>query len=617
MSSIVVGLKLRSALKCSAAKIPEGAITKIEEALAKDEEPVSQLSALLAAGLMSSKGLDKSKVDEAVTELLELLSNDGFKVSQDVEVGSGYYTGLFLEALSLVKPVLSKPVAASVTGGAVDSVKSYLSSSAVQDESILAYPHQGSAVDDYTSTAILLDGIVKFNRAYATRLTFNDEKVNKLSRFFLSRAHITTIEGVHAVLVGLNSLNVAGTPWRKPLIVTASQTSLRASAKGDDAVVRFQVTDLFGSAVSKLPKLFLVSLTSSEATGALITNQELPYVDASGVFEFNLLAIKPAPGSYKLVLSVAPIKPTEGAQPYAAVKATTRFVKVISSIEVSDLAVTVRKSKEAEEAGSTVAPKKHTYTYDAAKASVAKLEVQDSDVLEFAFHVKSKGSTKSVTVQQAFILLTPKDNPEDVFYYAAKYDASKKAYSAVASMARQNARGASFTVKLLIGDSYVDNSISWEVASVTIKSDKAATATTTKQEEKKSIDASLVGVTSYKPQILHKFRPAEVRANSYISRLFTLIVLAPFGIFVLGLLFVGLNFGNCPSGLGFIFAVAFHAGIIANAYVIYLFFAENNLFDTLRLLCYTVPPTFFVGQRALRAIAAKRAANLQASVPAQ
>lgn len=612
----MVGLKLRSSLKCSKSKIPENAIVKIEEALSKEDAPVSQLSALLAAGLMSSKGLDKAKVDEAVTELLEHLSNDGFKVSEDVEMGSGYYTGLLLEALSLVKPALTKEVASGVTGG-VDSVKSYLSSSAVQDDSILSYPHLDSSINDYTSTAILLDGIAKFNRAYATRLTFNDDKVNKLTRFFLSRAHVTTIEGVHAVLVGLHSLNAAGTPWRKPLIITASQTSLRASAKGDDAVVRFRVTDLFGNAVSKVPKLFLVSLTSSESTGALINNQELSFTDASGVFEFNLLAIKPAPGSYKLVLSATPIKPAEGPQTYAAIKSTTRFVKVISSIEVSELSVTVRKSKEAEEAGNTAAPKKLSYTYDSAKASPAKLEVQDSDVLEFGFHVKTKGSNKAVTVQQAFVLLTPKDNPEDVFFYAAKYDSSKKAYSVTASMSRQFARGAAFSVKVLIGDSYVDNSISWEVADVVIKASAEKTQEVAKNAKATAVDASLVGVTSHKPQILHKFRPAERRANSYISRLFTLIVIAPLGLFVLGLLFVGLNFGNCPTGLGFIFAVAFHALIVANAYVIYLFFAQNNLFDTLRLLCYTVPPTFFVGQRALRAVAAKRAANLQAAVAPQ
>ena len=619
LSSIVVGLKLRSSLKCSKSKIPDNAITKIEDALTNGDEPISQLHALLAAGLMSSKGLDKAKVDEAVTELLEHLSNDGFKVSEDVEMGSGYYTGLLLEALSLVKPVLSKDVASGVTGGAVDSVKSYLSSSAVQDDSVLSYPHFDSSINDYASTAILLDGIVKFNRAYSTRLTFNDDKVNKLSRFFLSRAHVTTVEGVHAVLVGLHSLNAAGTPWRKPLIITASQTSLRASAKGDDAVVRFRITDLFGNAVSKVPKLFLVSLTSSESTGALINNQELSYTDAAGVFEFNLLAIKPAPGSYKLVLSATPIKPTEGPQTHAAIKSTTRFVKVISSIEVSELTVTVRKSKEAEESGASATPKKHSYTYDAAKASPAKLEVTDSDVLEFGFHVKTKGSNKAVTVQQAFVLLAPKDAPEDVFFYAAKYDASKKAYSVTASMSRQFARGASFTVKVLIGDSYVDNSISWEVANVVIKASAEKTKETAEaaKNAKPTVDAALVGVNSYKPQILHKFRPAERRANSYISRLFTLIVIAPLAIFVLGLLFVGLNFGNCPSGLGFLFAVAFHALIIANAYIIYLFFAQNNLFETLRLLCYSVPPTFFIGQRALRAVAAKRAANLQAAVPTQ
>jgi hypothetical protein len=610
----VIGLKIKAALKCPAAKIPESAMTKIEGALTKTEEPVSQLSALSAVAMFAAKGVEKKKVDEAVTDLLDHLSNDGFKVHEDMENGSGYLTGLFLEAVAALKSVLSKEVQVSVASGAVDNVKSYLSSSAVQDDSTLAYPHHDASVNDYTSTSILLDGLIKFNKAFEKKLGFGDEKLNKMARFFLSRAHVTTIDGAHSVLLGLYSLN-AGT-WRKPLIVTASQTTLKASAKGDEAVVRFQVTDIFGASPSaKLPKVFLVSLSSSDSTTPLITNQELTSTtENGGQFEFNLLAIKPAPGNYKLVLSATPSKSAEGAaQQYTAIKATTRFVKVISSIEVSDLSLSVRKSKDSDESSA----KKHTFVFG---KKGSDLELLDTDYLDFTFTVKSKNSNKPVTVQQAFVLLTQGDASE--VFFVAKYDNSKKAYSVQVPLARHIARfgsGGSFTLKLLVGDSYIDNSIAWDVSKVNVKLTEGASERISKSQQTSNqsdkVAKELASVLSYKPQIHHKFRPADKRAETYISRAFTFITIAPLGIFVLGILFVGLNFSGCPSGFGIIFALAFHACIVAIGYIIVLFFLQNNLFQTLQLLCYAVPPTIFIGHRALRAIAARRAEMLASSGP--
>ena len=641
--SIASGFRLKSSLnKCADSKIPDSAMQKIEEALVKTEDPVSQLYALVAVSEFAARGVQKSQVDECAKDLLEHLSNDGFKVHEDMENGSGYYTSLLLESLASLKSVLSKEVKDSIASTAVDSLKSYLSSSAVQDDSTLAYPHHDASVSDYVSTASLLDSLIKFNKAFATKLGFHDEKINKLARFFLSHSHIATIEEAHAVLVGLHALN-AGT-WRKPLIVTATQTTLKATAStnkekaasvGEEQQqqqtqsIKFQITDIFGAPASKLPKLFLVSLTSSESTSPLITNQELTQTTTSAsatsgqatpadaLFEFNLLAIKPAPGSYKLALSVTPSKITEGPQPYAAIKLTTRYVKIISSIELSELSLSIRKSKDSDDSSSSSSfssssnTKKHTFTYG---SKPAKLEVSDSDVLDFSFIVKSKYSNKQVTVQQAFVLLTQGD--AEVFF-VAKYDSAKKAYTVSAPLAKHILRfgfGGVFHVKLLVGDSYIDNSISWDVATIDVKLSEATAQKLSSGAKSSSSGATKSTVSSsvlsYKPQIMHKFRPADKRADVFISRAFTLITLSPLALFVLGVLFVKLNFGNCPSGFGIIWVLLFHGSILLVAYALVLFFLRNNLFQTLQLLLYFVPVSFFTGLKALRAVAHKRAQNL-------
>jgi len=606
VASVAAALRLKAVLKCPSTKISESAMTIIDEGLGKTAEPLTQLYAVLSSASLQGKGVEKSKIDEAVKDLLEHLTNDGFKAHEDMDTGSGFMTGRLLLAISQLKSILSDELKNSVAATVIESVKPYLSSSAVQDDSTLSYPHYDVSVDDYISTAALLKGVIEFNKAFEKKLGFNDEKLNKMARFFLSKAHIANVHDVLGVLTGLNALN-SGT-WRKPLIVSASQTTLKASAKGDEALVRFQVTDVFGHPATKLPKLFLVSLTSSESTTALINNQELTSSE-TGHFEFNLLAIKPAPGNYKLSLSVTPAKVEEGTQPYAAVKTTTRFVKVISSIEISDLSLTVRKSKENDEST------KHTYTLG---KKGADLELKDSDHLEFSFSVKTKSSNKPVTVQQAFLLLSSATLDSEVFF-VAKYDTAKKLYTASVPLSRHVARfgaGGAFSLKLLVGDSYIDNSISWDVCKANIKLTEGSDDRIAKAKLDGSFlksasspalkDASTLPI-SYKPQILHKFRPADKRADPLISRTFTLIVLAPLALFIIAVLFTGLNFGACPSGLGMIFSLAFHALIGVHVYIIALFFLQNNLFQTLGLLCYSVPPTIFVGHQALKAIAHKRA----------
>jgi oligosaccharyltransferase complex subunit delta (ribophorin II) len=630
LSSVVVALKIKSALKCTSSKIPDSAILKIEEALTKTAEPVSQLSALTAVSALSAKGIEKSKIDEAVTDLLDHLSSDGFKIHEDMENGSGYLTGLLLEALASLKSALSSDLKNSLASTVVDSVKPYLSSSAVQDDSTLAYPHHDASVNDYASTAVLLNGLIRFNKAFEKKLGFSDEKLNKLARFFLSKAPIASIQDVHNVVLGLFSLN-SGT-WRKPLIVSASQTTLKASAKGDDALVRFQVTDIFGTPSTSTPKLFIVALTSSESTTPLISNQELT-ANEKGEFEFNLLAIKPAPGSYKLSLSATPSKVSEGSQPYTTIKATTRFVKVISSIEVSDLSLSVKKSKDA----SSEDVKQHTFVFG--KKGGSNLELSDTDHLELSFSVKSKTSNKPVTVQQAFILISHQQQQQQgsEVFFVAKYDNAKKSYTVTIPLARHIARFGSFSsssgqfeLKLLIGDSFIDNSISWDVCNLNVKLTDGAEERIAKAKldgsslvvssSLSSKDAKVLAtanIASYKPEIHHKFRPADKRADPLMAKAFTIIVLAPLALFIVGLLFTGLNFAACPSGLGIIFALAFHALIVVHGYIIALFFFENNLFQTLQLLCYSVPPTIFVGHQALKAIAQKRAQLLAEGSQAQ
>lgn len=112
------------------------------------------------------------------------------------------------------------------------------------------------------------------------------------------------------------------------------------------------------------------------------------------------------------------------------------------------------------------------------------------------------------------------------------------------------------------------------------------------------------------PEIYHQFKEPVRRAPKELSTLFTYLVLAPLVILLIGWLKIGLNFANIPtSGLSLPSVFIFHGCIGFICYILYLFWIQLNVFETLYMLLLAFIPTYISGYFALKGVAMKREMN--------
>lgn len=214
------------------------------------------------------------------------------------------------------------------------------------------------------------------------------------------------------------------------------------------------------------------------------------------------------------------------------------------------------------------------------------------------FKVKNKQSGSVVEAHQALLRVVNSQTQQDSFV-VAQYD-SAKGYSAhflVKDLKDDFTFGKdSFDLELIIGDASIANPITWKLASnVNFKLNNSRLA----------LD------DPFKPKaaITHAFRQPEKRPPATISFAFTLAVLAPILILVVGWPLVGANMWNFPTGAAFINAVAFQATVGAIFALYFFYWVGLNMIQTLTYLAVLFVPLLFFGSKTLNYLATLSAAK--------
>jgi len=88
-----------------------------------------------------------------------------------------------------------------------------------------------------------------------------------------------------------------------------------------------------------------------------------------------------------------------------------------------------------------------------------------------------------------------------------------------------------------------------------------------------------------------------------VSSSFTIAVLSPIFILLIGLIAVGANVRRLFSGVHFFWGVGFLVCIAANASLIFIFWLRLTMIHTLGYLAVLSLPTVFFGQKALSSLA--------------
>lgn len=150
--------------------------------------------------------------------------------------------------------------------------------------------------------------------------------------------------------------------------------------------------------------------------------------------------------------------------------------------------------------------------------------------------------------------------------------------------------GALYAATLIVGDPCLQDSISWNFATIAVGKVQLEASTTERGK----------GYTP-RPDIIHIERPAEKRPSVYVSTAFVGLALTPSILLFYILSKMGLEFKGLPKGTRkTLLAVAFHLGVLAILFLYVAFWLILNLKETLPILLVLLIWTTFFGRLYLK-----------------
>jgi len=353
-----------------------------------------------------------------------------------------------------------------------------------------------------------------------------------------------------------------------------------------------QVTDIFGRFATPV-HVFIAKVFPVDQEKQLITsNQNAKPVSAdprNTIYSAAVFSTKPEQGLYSLELNVAPL---EKSSPYFPIDDITRTVKFVAVIELADVNLQVSDSKEQDDTCAYASTSINLH-YPNPATEVIRVNVLHSVL--FSFRVQASG--RPITVKQAFLKFTNLDTHNEAIFVAEQQG---KKYKLVLPLKDHvdafKGHSGRYSVTLIVGDPLIQNSISWDVATLNIHFGKF---------QRDSLPTVVSGPL---PEILHQFRAPETVPPPQVSYVFTAFVLSPFLLFLGGLLYTKANLGKFPvnNAKELFYAVGFQGciGAILGLFVIY--WLRLNMMQTLRYLALFGVLAIFLGHRALRFLARNR-----------
>lgn len=547
-------------------------VEKINSALNADSLKDLYFGISTALALKAKKQIAEKDTLAGVENLLKLGEEDGtFKPNSRADDGSLFNGALALQVLSRVASELT--LEENIKGKIVDVLKNAqdtFNTFGEEEHNTLFFADADSKATNLRVTSTLFSGFLSLASILKQKVDSPSKgQVTAITEYLISRKHVSNSEDAFFVLEGLNaaSSNTVGVP----IAVTLTQSSISPASK--EGVLSIKTTNANGNDIPT--KVFLIkAYPVGNEDKSLINNQEV--VSESGVYKLNFIAAKPEPGFYNLEFRVTPSD--KGAIPISSV---SRKVKVLTTVSATDAHLIVSDSQDAQEIAEG-----RKFSVEFGK-SAEGVTVDDFQHLYVNFKLKSQ-SGKSIQAQQVFVRIS---NEKREHFAVAKF--TGKQYSAHISLedVREDLLGLSgpHEIQIIVGDSFIQNPFSWKIASLVVKY-------SVKIEAPKS-------PFSVEPEIQHVFRKPESRPDPSISFAFTIAVLSPLAVFLLGLLRIGANFSNFPfSGISFIYALGFHASLGAILALYAFYWLQLNMMQTLGYLAILAVPFLFFSMKALNQI---------------
>eukprot|EP01111_Echinosteliopsis_oligospora_P010115 TRINITY_DN3090_c0_g1_i1.p1 TRINITY_DN3090_c0_g1~~TRINITY_DN3090_c0_g1_i1.p1 ORF type:complete len:705 (-),score=241.46 TRINITY_DN3090_c0_g1_i1:78-2192(-) len=546
--------------------------------------------ALHNSNIVQIKGEFKdSEISGLISKLHGLVEEDGSVLATpNAKEGSLYNTGLLLQ-------LLSKPTTAAVFTAAdqkkleslYDQIDSMVDAGS-EDGNQLQFSADDDRHSNLQTTASLIRGIADVAGVVQKKkkIGIRANQISQIGEYLLANKKSTTVQDAYFLISGLRA--VQSNPISSPLSLTIVKSSILSSAKGDEGNVVVRVTDVFDKPVSPV-QVYLTKANQVGKTEAIIAKQEA--VSQGSSHTINFIGAKPDQGFYNLELRATP--QGEQTNKYPTVE-TKRKIKVIGPVVVSDLELVVSDQKDKADGS------KYKSTYP--NKIEEPIPINNGQFVHFTFRVRGDTATgRPLIVQQSFIRFTNTQTGQEQVFVATPNDT--KFYTAVINVDEVSRvfkhQSGEYRVDVIVGDAFIQNPVLWTIApSVQMK---FAAPPVTKNTP------APISFSSVLPEIKFKF-PEQVNRDrlKFFSNVYSLVVLAPFPLFLIGLGFVGANIKRFPfSGLDFIYAVGFLASIGGLLGSLVAFWIYMTLTQAIGYLSILAIPTCVFGQRALSRLAGR------------
>lgn len=551
--------------------------------------------------LMKSKNIELSVEEmQSIHDRLWQFHADGlFRSTEEDEDGSVLNTGYALEIFSEIisnekfkavkwnRPQMER-LLENALSAALLSVEEEEEEGEKAGIDTLQFLDPQMPTDSLQVTSIVFRGLAKLTAALGLRMKeISEEKVQSIAEFFIANKYSGNAKDIYYVLEGLKTC--AHNPFFIPIGIFPVQTSFLASVKGSESYAKFMVCDVLGNFAAKVKVILIKAAPSNSPNKPLLSNQELEVVDGENskpiLYQFNFMNAKPELSFYTLEFRVVPIHSNSNVIP---ITSTLRTLKVSGIAVVSDIELAVSESHQLDGIR-----EERKFSLEYPKSLDDPVEIGSQENVFITFKVKNQISGKPMQVHQAFIRISNVATGEELFFickYSGKQYTSH--FAANDLLEPFYGRSGSYLIELIVGDSVIQNSIIWSLAN--------------------SVQIHFANDTeiplppdpfAFKPEIHHIFRVAAERPKQSISMAFTFAVLMPILIFVGGLILVGANMRNFPSGLDGLYALGFQCCVGAIFTLFIYYWLSLTMIQTLIYLLILSIPYMIFSKKALNALA--------------
>uniref|UniRef100_M3Z240 Dolichyl-diphosphooligosaccharide--protein glycosyltransferase subunit 2 n=1 Tax=Mustela putorius furo TaxID=9669 RepID=M3Z240_MUSPF len=418
------------------------------------------------------------------------------------------------------------------------------------------------------TTALFVAATYKLMDHVGTEPSIKEDQVIQLMNAIFSKKNFESLSEAFSVASAASALSQ--NRYHVPVVVVPEGSP---SDTYEQAILRLQVTNVLSQPLTQATvKLEHAKSVASRAT----VLQKTSFTPVGDVFELNFVNVKFSSGYYDFSVKV------EGDNRYIAnsveVLRMENYTSFICGFVGMDLTNVSRDP--------FVTPAILRVTYPAKAKGTFIADSHQNFALFFQLVDVNTGA--ELTPHQTFVRLHNQKTGQEVVFVAEPD--SKNVYKFELDTSERkiefDSASGTYTLYLIIGDATLKNPILWNVADVVIKFPEEDAPSTVLSKN----------LFTPKQEIQHLFREPEKRPPTVVSNTFTALILSPLLLLFALWIRIGANVSNftfAPS------TIIFHLGHAAMLGLMYVYWTQLNMFQTLKYLAILGSVTFLAGNRML------------------